>query len=76
MSNDDISDLMLNNFSPDWRHEDLSQLATHHHQSPAPPQSQSSSSQILGENSVRSRGVRGLEDLRVEAWHQIVRRRH
>ena len=59
MSNDDIADLMLNNFSPDWRHEDLSQLATHHYQSPAPPQSQSSSSQILGENSVRSRGVRG-----------------
>jgi hypothetical protein len=60
LSNDDIADLMLNNFSPDSRHEDLSQLASHHHQSPAPLQSQSSSSQILGENSVRSRGVRGL----------------
>ncbi len=57
VSNDDITDLMLNNFSP--RHEDLSQLATHHHHSPVPPQSQSSC-QILGENSLRSRGVRGL----------------
>ncbi len=59
MSNDNINDLMLNNFSPDWRQEDLSQQAAHHHQSPTPPQGQSSSRQILDENGVRSRGVRG-----------------
>ncbi len=60
MSNDNINDLMLNNFSPDWRQEDLSQQAAHHHQSPTPPQGQSSSRQILDENGVRSRGVGGL----------------
>ena len=57
MSNDDIADLMLNNISPDWGHEDLSQQGDH--RSPTPPPGQSSSRQILDENGVRSRGVRG-----------------
>jgi len=57
LSNDNIADLMLNNYSPDWGHEDLSQQRAH--QSPTPPPGQSSSRQILDENGVRSRGVRG-----------------
>jgi hypothetical protein len=63
MSNDNINDLMLNDFHSDWRHEDLTQAQAqnhhHHHQSPTPPPRISLSTQHLGENNVRSRVVKG-----------------